>query len=356
MNERTEPARVDDDAIMAAAAAWLSSRDVGFTEVEAAKFKDWRNSNPHHEAAIRMLEQTRELLEHMPVLRADPELNRRMQQLSHAQPASEKILRFPRALKIASALAACVAIAFVLWASRPDGTAFEATYATTSGDYRRVLLPDGSEFQLNSDTRVQVRFSRAQRQVTLAEGEAHFNVAKNPKHPFIVHAENVGVRAVGTAFNVRVGRADVEVLVTEGRVEVDRMSLSGSTTGITEAASTFVNAGQRISISTEASSVQTAQLTNIDLVAIQAALDWQNPLLMFNDTPLTDVVAKFNRHNRVRLELGDIELNGRTVGGTFRADQVESFVRLLEKSGDVAIERPARERIILRKIAVPANR
>src|SRR5688572_11146054 len=244
MSDRTEPARVDDDAIMATAAAWLSARDVGFSGAEAAKFKDWRNSNPHHEAAVRILEETRELLEHMPVLRADPGLNRRMEQLRHVQPASKKIFRFPRALKIASALAACVAIAFVLWALRPDGAAFEATYATTRGDYRRVLLPDGSDLQLNSDTLVQIRFSSAQRQVTLTQGETHFNVTKDSKRPFIVHAGNVGVRAVGTAFNVRVGRVDVDVLVTEGRVEVDRLSLSGSKTGNPERPSMFVSAGQ----------------------------------------------------------------------------------------------------------------
>jgi transmembrane sensor len=52
-------------------------------------------------------------------------------------------------------------------------------------------------------------------------GEAHFFVEKDPQRPFVVNAAGIDVRAVGTAFNVRIDPAAVEVLVTEGRVRVD---------------------------------------------------------------------------------------------------------------------------------------
>lgn len=85
---------------------------------------------------------------------------------------------------------------------------------------------------------------------------------------------------------------------------------------------------------------------------IRDALAWQAPRLVFLDTPLSDVVAQFNEHNRVQLVIGDGEIGQRPVGGTFRADQAEAFVRLLEDSREVAVERPDAERIILRKPAL----
>ena len=353
MSDRSESALSAQGDIEAAAAAWLSRRDVGFTPAEAADFKRWRAADPRHEAAVVMLEQTRELLEQMPILRADPALKRRMEQLGCVAPASTKVIRFPRVLRMAGALAACLTIAFTLWLLRPDGAAFDAAYATAADDYQRVVLPDNSQIELNANTRVRVVFSRGQRQLTLAEGEAHFTVSKDPTRPFVVKAGNVGVRAVGTAFNVRLNAADVEVLVTEGRVHVGRTSTSASRPRQPDAPPALVSAGERVVFPTSPDTIAAPQVIAVDAAAIQQTLGWQNPPLVFADTPLSEVVEKFNRHNRVRLEIGDAELRARTVGGRFQADQVESFVGLLEKAGDIVVERPQRDRIVLRKGAPP---
>ena len=348
--------RVIDDATMAAAADWIAARDIGFTAEEAASFERWRTENPDHEAALTMLEQTRELLEQMPLLRGDPALNSRMERLGRSENATGKILRFTRVLKIASALAACLAVSFVFWVLRPHEAAFEGTYVTAAGDYRRVSLPDNSELQLNANTRLDVRFSSGQRQITMAQGEAHFTVEKDASRPFLVRAGHVGVRAVGTAFNVRLGHAEVEVLVTEGAVDVRRALTNELAAGQKENEPARMQAGERVVIPTESDVARLPQPTSVEAAAVQQSLEWQNPLLVFNDAPLTEVVEKFNRHNRVQLELGDVDLRERAVGGTFRADQVESFVGLLEKSGDIGVERSKRGRIVLRKVAVPAER
>ena len=71
---------------------------------------------------------------------------------------------------------------------------------------------------------------------------------------------------------------------------------------------------------------------------------------MFAETPLRDVIAQFNRRNRVQLILGDASLGERPVGGTFAADNVEGFVRLLEGSGTIAIERRSEFEIVLRQV------
>jgi ferric-dicitrate binding protein FerR (iron transport regulator) len=83
-------------------------------------------------------------------------------------------------------------------------------------------LPDGTRVELNAGTEFVVEFTPGVRAVRLVRGEALFAVPKNPARPFVVGAGAVSVRAVGTAFAVRHGAAVVGVLVTEGRIAVER--------------------------------------------------------------------------------------------------------------------------------------
>lgn len=81
---------------------------------------------------------------------------------------------------------------------------------------------------------------------------------------------------------------------------------------------------------------------------VRAALAWQERKLVFADTPLREVVAQFNRRNRLQLTLTDPTLAERPVGGTFAADNAEGFVRLLANSGAITVERRGEFEIVLR--------
>jgi transmembrane sensor len=72
---------------------------------------------------------------------------------------------------------------------------------------------------------------------------------------------------------------------------------------------------------------------------IQRALAWQERRLEFEDLPLAEVVAEFNRYNRTRIVIADPALHARRFSGTFRADGYEPFVRLLEENFGVVVER-----------------
>jgi transmembrane sensor len=261
-------------------------------------------------------------------------------------------------LRTVIAIAACVTLALAGWAlqrTREARAAFSHTYTTASGDYLRIGLPDKSVLQVNADTTVHVQFNTRERRVLLQRGEAHFAVAKNPARPFVVGAGQVSVRAVGTGFNVRIDSATVEVLVTEGRVQVEKTATAPAAAGVkdsTERAAPVLVAGQRVTIPRiePAGAVNSLQVSSLDSDAVKSALEWQAPRLAFRETPLSEVVRQFNQHNRVQLVIGDTALGDRPVGGTFRADMVETFVGLLEKSRDVAVERPSPDRIILRRV------
>ena len=96
------------------------------------------------------------------------------------------------------------------------------------------MLDDGSVAELNRGAEIEVNYTVAERRVVLRRGEALFTVAKNPARPFVVRAGGVDVRAVGTAFNVKLAGPNLEVLVTEGTVHVSQQTPATSASAPTE--------------------------------------------------------------------------------------------------------------------------
>jgi transmembrane sensor len=209
-------------------------------------------------------------------------------------------------------------------------------------------LSDGSIVELNDSSEVRVHYTDAERRVQLVHGEAHFTVAKNQARPFFVETRGVAVRAVGTAFDVRLGATQVEVVVTEGVVQLQRAAPPAARRAPALAAEPpLLSAGWRAVIPVEAQQAVTMEMIGAD--RIRETLSWQGPRLVFVETPLSEVVAQFNRRNQVQLSLADAELASVPVGGSFRAENVETFVRLLASSGEISAERVAPEKIVLRK-------
>jgi transmembrane sensor len=182
--------------------------------------------------------------------------------------------------------------------------------------------------------------------VQLQHGEAHFYVAKDTARPFLVSAGTVTVRAVGTAFNVRRQVAAVEVLVTEGKVQVSRTDAEGIAVANLEPI--YLVAGERAFIdSVPAVALAAHQAAPAATAAERSAQ--RAPRLMFNNTPLSDVVERFNHYSSVQMEIADPELADRSVGGNFDADKAESFIHLLNLSGDIRVERVSSDRVRLHK-------
>jgi transmembrane sensor len=108
--------------------------------------------------------------------------------------------------------------------------------------------------------------------------------------------------------------------------------------------------GQRVTLPTAtAAEVVAPVVQNVSPAIIREELSWQEPMLRFVETPLAEVVRQFNARNRVQLELAEPELGTLPVGGSFRADNVEAFVRLITSSEQIEAVRAPGERIVLRR-------
>jgi len=186
-------------------------------------------------------------------------------------------------------------------------------FETPIGGIEQIPLADGSSITLNTNSEARVAFSDNERLVELKRGEAFFQVAHDPKRPFVVAVDGRRVIAVGTRFSVRREAQDVGVVVTEGTVRVE------------DVGTTFLPAGSIASASDAGVLVK-----HESVVAAGERLAWRSGVLMFRDQTLADVVAEFNRYNSTQLVISDPRVAAIRIEGNFRATRVESFVRLLE--------------------------
>ena len=328
----------DHDPIEEAAVAWLIERDEGFAPGRAKEFERWRTASPRHAAAVERLEKTWAILEELPPVAAGATRQ------SH-QPAG-KTMGSRAAVVWSLAAAAALMLGFFWW--RNDLRNPNEGYATAAGILRKIDLPDGSTVTLNANSDATVQYSSGARRVLLDAGEAHFEVAHDEARPFLVTAGGVTVRAVGTAFNVRLAAASIEVVVTAGKVRLSAPEQSTGAKPEALAAAQLLEKGDRGVVPRGATEVVPI-ITRLEPAQLQEAIAWQEQMLVFSETPLREVIAQFNRHNRTQLHLGDADLGARRVGGTFAAGNVEAFVSLLERGGDLKAERRGDREIVLRK-------
>lgn len=218
--------------------------------------------------------------------------------------------------------------------------------AVTAKSPAHQALSDGTEVDLRDGAVLRVAYEPAVRRVVLESGEAHFQVQKNPARPFVVVAHGVEIRAVGTAFAVQVGHTAVDVVVTEGRVSVEKPE-PGTPGAATPFQYASVGAGNRTIVDVRAPPAPTA-VVPVDAREMDELLTWRTPLLEFDGAPLSQVVESFNRYATVRLVIADADLRTLELSGVLRADKIESLLQLLRKDFDVIAERRGDE-IVLRR-------
>jgi len=111
------------------------------------------------------------------------------------------------------------------WYKTAHTTAPSNEIIAKRGSKTRTILPDGSTVWLNAGSRIQYEpgFNGAVREVTL-QGEAFFDVVKIPSRPFIVHAGEINIKVLGTAFDVKSYDEDktIETTLIRGLVQITR--------------------------------------------------------------------------------------------------------------------------------------
>lgn len=328
----------DDATIEARAGEWILRRErEDWSPADREALERWLSADSRHrEAFLRLIELWR-LAGGLKVWRPiDGSI--RSDVLSNAKRGTTSKPRWHLALA-AGIVALTTAASTLLYVQQ-----YRDVYTTQVGGYQRLLLDDGSKVQLNTDTRIRVRLSDADRRVELLKGEAFFDIAPDAGRPFYVAAAKMRVRVLGTAFSVRLHETSrVDVLVTQGRVSVheEQSPDSPPTASPEESEESLLEAGQVAQA--RANGIHVAKIEPVEMTR---RLSWQSGTLRFKSESLAAVVAEFNRYNRKRLEIVDPKLAGLEVGGNFRTDDLRSFVAAMRAVRGIQIEERA-DRILL---------
>jgi transmembrane sensor len=296
------------------ASLWLAREQGGLTDEERTALDTWLAQSSRHQVAYLRLKTAWERAGRLAALRTP------------IHSASPKSRALPW-LGVPAVAAALLVLAFAgktyLTERKPHAV---ASYTTAVGQTHSYQLADGTRMDLNTNTRLHADIGGGERVVTLDSGEAFFEVAHDASHPFVVHAGKRRITDLGTKFSVFLNGDTVRVMVYEGRVRVENApGTAGPAPVEADGGHVVIAQGMEALVFAKPQS------------EIVKDLGWRNGMLTFDQLPLADVADAFNRYNVKHMQ---VEGNARKIriGGSFKADNVEAFVQLLQQCFGLSVK------------------
>ncbi len=186
----------------------------------------------------------------------------------------------------------------------------------TEMDQKQLVLSDGSEVFLNGNSSLEypAEFKGASRLVKLV-GEAYFNIQPDKNHPFIIETEQARIQVLGTSFNVRStdSEGDVEILVTSGKVFFQDIENPENLL--------ILEKGDFASLKNKELKYNT--LSDVNYLA------WQTKMLVFNNTPLSEVVKTLNHAYAVKIDLANEGLGDLHLTSTYDRMNVDALLQAM---------------------------
>ena len=198
--------------------------------------------------------------------------------------------------------------------------------STEPGERATIPLADGSSVMLNADSRLTVAAAYGdERRFLRRDGEAYFDV--EPGSPFVVETETARVRVVGTSFGVRSYEQEetLSVVVAEGTVGVDPEGDATPERELSRKQRAVVSSAGEVSVTSN--------------VALDSYLAWREGRLVFNSTPLPDVIDDLERQYGLRIALLDSELADRRLTTTFENQSLGEVLDVVALSLDLGYRR-----------------
>jgi len=335
----TEETRISREGAAAQAAAWfvrLHSEDA--TGDDWLAFEAWLQT-PRHAAAYEWLERLWLALDD-----DAPAIARALDAPAYAprRPISarrpERGITRRAWLAAGGALAATVAAGVFGVANWPAPADPGQTYRTAAGEVRDILLADGTRIKLNGASSLTVRLGRDLRRVEMADAEAVFDVAHDPRRPFVISVGDREVRVVGTQFNLRRHASATWLTVRRGLVEVRPR-------GLPAAAPARVAVGQQfVHRDGEPHAVITA-------VEPAGAFAWTEGRLVYQDAPLSEVAADLSRRFVRPVRTADAATAQLRFTGVLVIDDEKDVLRRLAAYAPVAVRSTASEIVLRRRVS-----
>jgi len=359
---------------------------------ESNKLKDWVATSDIHRSVIIRMSQTWNNMDVLAAMRVAPERTSRFSLgkfkallgskilTTLFKPDNNKPTQGSSILFKLSSVSACLIVCLLIFdVMDNEEVNSQANYFVTDiGEYQKHILEDGSTLWLNSNSKVKVDYSNKYRRIALLTGEAHFEVEKDASRPFEVYANNRLVRALGTAFSVQKLKGSIEVVVSEGTVELavvdevlvlkpDDISTAKDIGLSMEEQSAVINhepakvakhlgklsAGQSMIIPTVSSARiegEDNHVVYLDKGEVGRKLSWLDGKLVFAGETLAEVVTEISRHTSIIINIPDPELRTLRIGGHFETGETEKLFNILESGFGIKVNKIDGEHVeLLRK-------
>lgn len=243
--------------------------------------------------------------------------------LSSMKPAKKSVFmnKFQGIYRVAASIILLATLAYLVspYASVKQKIAIQQ--ATSSAEINKVILPDGSLVWLKGNSRLNFpsAFSGNTRNVSL-QGEALFEVAKDPAHPFVIQCGDLITTVLGTSFNIKTTQENIEVVVLTGKV---------SLTSVTDKQGLIVLPNQKAVYNG-----QQKQLAKVDSAGEEkvAAIKGTEYNMEFEDTPVKEIIKRIEGKFNVKVHTRDPKLNNCMVTGNFTDQSLEGTINIISQA------------------------
>jgi transmembrane sensor len=324
----TRPDQLTGLTVTEAASYWLVRQDDHtLSPREQQAFEDWCDATPAHREAY---ERARSMWDGF-AQEGDCSEMRALRAAALAVAPLPK--RWPRiaAAGFAVVLAATVGITLNSRHTQPSAVtsaasaASDETYSTARNERSTITLSDGTVVTLNRQTTLVVSFTGATRVVRIRQGQAFFEVAKDPQRAFVVQAADQRILALGTQFDVRLDPDKVEVVLLEGRVAIDRDTPSIVDRIAFRNTQVELNPGQRLV-------ARLGESVTVTPTDAQRATSWRQGWVVFENETLSAAVAELNRYSDRPITATDEAVRDLRLSGVFRIGQPERFIAIIQEA------------------------
>jgi transmembrane sensor len=316
-----------DDATRQAACWMLELESPDLTDERLAAWQAWLSADTRNQHAFDRLQKVQECIRAARQLPwpSDEEVAADSRRMTWSSALLQTTHRYRLALA-ASIAAVAIGMATWIWIAEDLRSARDESHVirTTIGELRRVPLEDGSTLTLGGLSRIEVQFDPGRRDVRLEQGEAFFEVAKDPARPFVVHSGDIEIKAIGTAFNVRqLGKRTV-VSVSEGIVEARHGDRTAR-----------LAAGEQMRLGQGDSEPEPVAMARGTVGA------WRAGQRQYRAEPLADVVADLERYSMSRIVIEDEHAARLTITATVFERDIDKWLVSLGSALPVRVDTDA---------------
>ena len=319
---------MNKDIILEEARQYLSLEQEGANLLLKEEFISWLNTSSLHKKIYEEEKSFRDSIKSLPknykqktALKVKSEIKR------------ENLLSLTS--KILLPLVACFLLVFSLYFFSQEEP-YKNTIYSQNKILQNVLLPDNSKITLDAKSKIEIIYTQNKREVLLLEGKAIFEVSSNKNRPFYVKSNAILIQVVGTKFEVSKEKGKTLIAVLEGVVNI-RLGSNDRSRILA-----LLEKGDILDISNN------GIINKLEKDSLSQIASWRNEKLIFEQTPLHQVIKKFSKYMNKDIELQLSNKDTYPITGEFGVHEFDKFLDYLPLIYPLKIDKNKTNLIILK--------